>query len=221
MPNNRRPIWLLLLMILYSFLLWTAQASFQASLLPCPQRNYNYNCYYSIRDCVVVALKGGKRRRRRRRSIESSRDNKVIKHNENKDDDDNNMNFAVDSNTQPPPPNRRERMQLILQRDGEYCVWCRSPLTLYTATTDHVIPRIKGGPSWIENEVASCARCNKFRGHTRPFEFLDMCQEQKGWTPNRNVIAKALQSLDTAIAQRGGQRKARPYLARELRQLRK
>ena len=51
--------------------------------------------------------------------------------------------------------NRRERMERILERDGYYCVWCSAPLTstLNTPTTEHLVPRIKGGPSWIENEL--------------------------------------------------------------------
>mmetsp|Transcript_23536 Transcript_23536/g.35601 ORF Transcript_23536/g.35601 Transcript_23536/m.35601 type:complete len:186 (-) Transcript_23536:296-853(-) len=72
-------------------------------------------------------------------------------------------------------PNRRERMELILDRDGCTYVWCRTPLTIDTATTDHLLPKIKGGPSWIENELASCRTCNKKRGHTMPLEWLDEC----------------------------------------------
>ena len=116
--------------------------------------------------------------------------------------------------------NRRERMELILDRDGMDCVWCRSPLDVDTATTDHVIPRIKGGPSWISNEVATCRRCNKARGHARPLEWLGECKA-KGWDPNEKAVDAKLRALDQAIQKRGGQRKARPYLARELRRIEK
>ena len=117
--------------------------------------------------------------------------------------------------------NRRERMDQILERDGFQCVWCRCEIDAFSATTDHVIPRIKGGPSWIENEVAACRRCNKQRGHKKPLDWLQECEEVKGWQPNKAVIARCLKSLDQAIQKKGGQRKARPYLATQLRRLNK
>ena len=110
-------------------------------------------------------------------------------------------------------------MVLILERDGAECVWCREPLVgLRPATTDHLIPRIKGGPSWIENEVAACRRCNGQRGHLTPCEWLDEC-ERRGWQPNREALERVLRSLEQAIAERGGQRRARPYLDGQLRRL--
>jgi hypothetical protein len=111
-------------------------------------------------------------------------------------------------------------MERILERDGAFCVWCGRELNvaLVPATTEHVVPRIKGGPSWIENEVAACRRCNGQRGHLTPAEWIDEC-ERRGWHPRRAVIVSALESLQTAIAERGGQRRARPYLASQLRRL--
>ena len=48
-------------------------------------------------------------------------------------------------------------MKAILKRDGDNCVWCGRTLEvgLVPATTEHLVPRLKGGPSWIENEVAA------------------------------------------------------------------
>lgn len=116
--------------------------------------------------------------------------------------------------------NRRERMARILDRDGQQCVWCRRPLEvgLVAATTEHLVPRIKGGPSWIENELAACRRCNNERGHRTPGDWFDEC-ERRGWDPDRGAIVRALRSLDAAIAERGGQRRARPYVAAQLRRL--
>ena len=108
-------------------------------------------------------------------------------------------------------------MEVILERDGYDCVWCRRPLTMDSSTTDHLIPKLKGGPSWIENEVASCAKCNKNRGHTRPLDWLEQCEQV--WPSNRDAIERGLQSLSAAIQERGGQRKARPYLQHQLKQL--
>jgi len=116
--------------------------------------------------------------------------------------------------------NRRERMASILERDGAECVWCRRPLEigLVRATTEHLVPRIKGGPSWIENELAACRRCNGERGHRTPGEWFDEC-DRRGWNPNRETIVNALYGLQRAIEERGGQRRARPYIASQLRRL--
>lgn len=116
--------------------------------------------------------------------------------------------------------NRRDRLEAILERDGSACVWCRRPLEvgLVRATTEHLIPRVKGGPSWSENEVAACRRCNGERGHRTPAEWLEEC-ERRGWQPDRQVVVAALRSLEQAIDERGGRRRARPYLAAQLRRL--
>ncbi len=111
-------------------------------------------------------------------------------------------------------------MAIILEHDGAACVWCRRPLEvgLVDATTEHLVPRIKGGPSWLENELAACRRCNGERGHRTPGEWFDEC-EQRGWNPNRAVIVAVLHALQAAIERRGGQRRARPYVASQLRRL--
>jgi hypothetical protein len=116
-------------------------------------------------------------------------------------------------------PARAERLGQVLERDGARCVWCGRALGgRVRATTEHVVPRVKGGPSWIENEVAACARCNRERGHITPAEWIDEC-ERRGWAPARDVIVGSLVSLREAIAERGGQRRARPYVASQLRRL--
>jgi hypothetical protein len=111
-------------------------------------------------------------------------------------------------------------MEMILARDGATCVWCRRAVGagLVEVTTEHVVPRIKGGPSWIENEVAACQRCNQRRGHRTPSEWADEC-EGLGWQPDRVRLISVLESLDAKIAERGGQRRARPYVRSQLRRL--
>ena len=51
---------------------------------------------------------------------------------------------------------RVERREHILDRDGSKCVWCGRAIAvgLVHATTEHLVPRVKGGPSWLENELA-------------------------------------------------------------------
>ena len=111
-------------------------------------------------------------------------------------------------------------MAFILERDGRSCVWCGREIAvgLVEATTEHVVPRIKGGPSWIENEVAACRRCNGERGHRKPGEWIEEC-ERRGWRPNRAVLVRVLRSLEAAIEMNGGQRRARSYARSQLRRL--
>jgi hypothetical protein len=118
--------------------------------------------------------------------------------------------------------NRRERMAVILDRDGPYCIWCSAPLEAQrnSPTTEHLVPRIKGGPSWIENELAACKRCNNERGHQSPAGWLQDCIGM-GRTPRPDVVITSLQRLQAAIVERGGQRRARPYIDSQLRRLRK
>ena len=117
-------------------------------------------------------------------------------------------------------PGRRERLLRAVDRDGARCVWCRRECTgLVRATTDHLVPRVKGGPSWLENEVVACGRCNRERGHTSPADWLAEC-DRRGWQPDAGAVTGALRALDRAIRARGGQRRARPYLASQLRRLR-
>jgi hypothetical protein len=115
---------------------------------------------------------------------------------------------------------RSARMRLILERDGYLCVWCRRDIDTarVPATTEHLVPRIKGGPSWFENEMAACARCNRERGHRTPADWIDEL-ERRGLEPDRDAVLRALRSLQTAIAERGGQRRARPYVTSQLRRL--
>ena len=78
----------------------------------------------------------------------------------------------------PPQPqlDRAERLRVVLERDGPTCVWCGRTFTAQVvATTDHLVPRVKGGPSWLENEVAACRRCNGERGHRGAAEWLEEC----------------------------------------------
>jgi HNH endonuclease len=89
---------------------------------------------------------------------------------------------------------------------------------LVAGTTEHLVPRVKGGPSWLENEAAACGRCNRQRGHLSPAEWAGEC-ERRGWPVDRERLLAGLLSLQTAIGSRGGQRRARRYLASQLRRL--
>lgn len=108
---------------------------------------------------------------------------------------------------------------VIVERDGDGCVWCSRPFDdQVPPTREHVIPRVKGGPSCLENEVAACARCNRERGHASPVQWLDVVAAA-GRTPRREVIEAALIRLAIAVAERGGAWRARKALAAELRKI--
>lgn len=116
---------------------------------------------------------------------------------------------------------RTGRLRAALERDGATCMWCGRPFTdCISPTTEHVVPRVKGGPSWPENEVAACRRCNSDRGHRGPVEWLEECL-RRGWHPDEVRLARSLDLLAAAIARRGGQRRARPYLDAQLRRMRR
>ncbi|MEM8705807.1 MAG: HNH endonuclease [Actinomycetota bacterium] len=119
-------------------------------------------------------------------------------------------------------PGRRRRLEMILDRDGPTCVWCGRDVDtdLVAATTEHVVPRLKGGPSWIENEVAACKRCNGRRGHRNLVDWADEC-DGNGWTVDRERLVRVLEALQARIGDQGGQRKARPYIQSQLRRLRR
>lgn len=53
------------------------------------------------------------------------------------------------------------------------CHWCKRPIRFRDATTDHLIPKCRGGSNAAANLVASCRPCNIERaakGHSLDFE---------------------------------------------------
>lgn len=114
---------------------------------------------------------------------------------------------------------RAQRLHAAIGRDGASCVWCSRLFDkLVTPTTEHVVPRVKGGPSWPENEVAACQRCNRQRGHQSLTQWAQECG-RRGWDPDLARVARALADLERAIDERGGQRRARSYIDHQLRRL--
>lgn len=79
--------------------------------------------------------------------------------------------------------NLRGLLNLIAERDGEHCHWCRcatvrvpsfhsGPLKDNHATVDHIIPRYAGGTDDLNNLVLACNRCNNCREDSRPPKWL-------------------------------------------------
>jgi 5-methylcytosine-specific restriction endonuclease McrA len=118
-------------------------------------------------------------------------------------------------------PDAKQRLRLALERDGARCVWCARELRgLVEATREHLVPRAKGGPSWLENEVPACRRCNRERGHRGVAEWLEECV-RRGWHPDVAAVERSLTALEHAIGERGGQRRARVYAEAQRRRLAK
>jgi len=65
----------------------------------------------------------------------------------------------------------RERRDAVLERDKK-CVYCQTPLSIYTATLDHLIPKGKGGTDDLSNLVLACKTCNNQKSDLLPLEFI-------------------------------------------------
>jgi 5-methylcytosine-specific restriction endonuclease McrA len=95
-------------------------------------------------------------------------------------------------------PARAARLRAVLERDGTTCIWCgRLVTSLVGPTTEHIVPRLKGGPSWLENEVAACRRCNGERGHRAPVDWLEECL-RRGWPADEWRRARAAASAPSS-----------------------
>lgn len=115
-----------------------------------------------------------------------------------------------------------ERLDALLELGRSRCAWCGYDLTKPNArpTRDHIVPKVKGGPTRLENEVASCGACNRLRGHVAPSQFVEACRRERGVEPDAVLVADQLDRLDAAIQREGGMRKIRDYVAREARRVR-
>ncbi len=114
------------------------------------------------------------------------------------------------------------RLDHLLELGDWRCAWCGYDLTKPNArpTRDHVVPKIKGGPTRLENEVASCGSCNQKRGHASPSQYVETSRRDRGLSPNAALVADQLDALDAAIQRDGGMRKIRDYVTREAKRVR-
>ena len=80
------------------------------------------------------------------------------------------------------------------EREHEFpknCVYCGSMTGL---TTDHLIPRSRGGDDSADNVVLSCLPCNTSKGEKGVFEWLGLKEKDK---LHRLVAGKYLKQLLT------------------------
>ncbi|MCW2949374.1 MAG: putative Restriction endonuclease [Thermoleophilia bacterium] len=117
---------------------------------------------------------------------------------------------------------KEARLELLLELGGGKCAWCGFDLSKPQArpTRDHIVPKIKGGPTRLENEVAACGSCNQQRGHASPSQFIEKSRSERLLEPDAALVADQLDRLDAAIATEGGMRKIRDYVTREARRCR-
>ena len=114
------------------------------------------------------------------------------------------------------------RLDHLLELGEWRCAWCGYDLEKSNArpTRDHIVPKVKGGPTRLENEVASCSSCNNKRGNDSPSQFIESSRRDRGLEPNAALVADQLDALDAAIARDGGMRKIRDYVTREAKRVR-
>ncbi len=61
--------------------------------------------------------------------------------------------------------------EIVISRDGLICCYCDKPLTLQTATVDHIVPDSRKGTFNSTNLTVSCIECNNRRGNQPFFDF--------------------------------------------------
>jgi 5-methylcytosine-specific restriction endonuclease McrA len=70
----------------------------------------------------------------------------------------------------------------VYTRDGFRCQYCGAKRQMRDLNYDHVIPRVKGGPTTWENIVTSCYACNDRKGSRTP-EDAGMTLRKKPFKP--------------------------------------
>ena len=73
--------------------------------------------------------------------------------------------------------NGSERKLVLWFRSGGLCHWCRCPMSFsvgkpHSLTTDHIIPRSKGGTNALKNTVAACHACNQAKADKLPHSLV-------------------------------------------------
>ena len=78
-----------------------------------------------------------------------------------------------DSRNYPQKRHTRDEWLAKFHQAGERCHFCEKPLTLATATKEHLTPRCRGGSDAIENVVPACWECNQMKLWRTEAEFLE------------------------------------------------
>lgn len=94
------------------------------------------------------------------------------------------------------------RENKLLAEGDRACAYCGREGTLQW---EHIIPRSRGGPDTIDNQVLACPPCNAAKGGRAPFEWYGLAQRE---------LEPLLQQVVQAADQRTGLRRGRALLAR-------
>lgn len=85
----------------------------------------------------------------------------------------------------------KPRIQALIDRDGDSCVWCRAEVVPLEATVEHLVPRTRGGPDHLDNLLLACGRCNSARAITPVAVYVEELLEQGG-NPDRELVEAGL-----------------------------
>lgn len=68
----------------------------------------------------------------------------------------------------------KQIFEALAKRDGCGCMYCLTPLSIDTATIEHVCSTTHGGPNHLANKALACSPCNTKAGHLSVREKLEM-----------------------------------------------
>ncbi len=111
------------------------------------------------------------------------------------------------------PGRGARRLDGLIERDGDACVWCGRRLWRRDLNLEHLCPHSRGGATGAENLLVACRRCNRDRRSKSPGAFARE-RELEGYAPRREVIAAGLQRLSASP-----RRLHREYAKSQLRHL--
>jgi len=112
-------------------------------------------------------------------------------------------------------PSRREKLWI---KEGKKCHWCGQPTRLgsykpdgtlawNSATTDHVLPRWRGGSDDESNLVSACHLCNNRRSHEDACGIPDGSMLGK-YDPDKGMVYKGKKGPMVRVALTGDEKKA-------------
>lgn len=67
----------------------------------------------------------------------------------------------------------RNIRRMVIERDGQRCVYCDEDLTDKEIHLDHVVPESQGGPTTFHNLQVTCRKCNLQKGILTESEFMN------------------------------------------------
>ena len=82
---------------------------------------------------------------------------------------------------------RRVIRDLVIERDGKKCFYCKKNLKPSEITLDHIVPRSEGGSFHSTNLVVCCNNCNNKRGN---IYFFDFCKQFNLPKDKLNILKK-------------------------------